>query len=149
MLKWNLGWVTGKTEPMEKFGKLNWQNFCVSGFPSEEYQHRPLWKNWKMAAISLILDHMEKFPTTNPPPKVWVSGFLSVDGNWISIGHYQKKLCRTADIRDANFLFLNFPLVHFPPSPILGCISTFMCGLIFPRKCQNHILTRVRFATSR
>ena len=23
MLKWNLGWVMGKTEPMEKFGKLN------------------------------------------------------------------------------------------------------------------------------
>ena len=23
MLKLNLGWVTGKTEPMEKFGKLN------------------------------------------------------------------------------------------------------------------------------
>ena len=24
------------------------------------------------------------------------------------------------------FFFVNFPLVHVPPSPILGCISTFM-----------------------
>ena len=26
------------------------------------------------------------------------------------------------------FFILNFPLVQFPPSPILGCISTFMRG---------------------
>ena len=42
MLKWSLGWVTGKTEPMEKFGKLNQQNFCVSGFLSVESQRWPL-----------------------------------------------------------------------------------------------------------
>ena len=36
ILKWNLGWVMGKTEPMEKFGKLNQWKICVSGFLSAE-----------------------------------------------------------------------------------------------------------------
>ena len=67
MLKWNLGWVTGKTEPMEKFRKLNRQNFCVSGFLSVEYQHWPLWKNWKMATISLILIVRNNFQLLTPP----------------------------------------------------------------------------------
>ena len=40
MLKRNLGWVTGKTEPMEKFGKLNWQKICVSCCPSAERSPR-------------------------------------------------------------------------------------------------------------
>ena len=32
MLKKNLRWVTGKTEPIEKFGKLNRQNFWSLDF---------------------------------------------------------------------------------------------------------------------
>ena len=32
----NVEWVTGKTEPTEKFGKLNQQKICVSRFPSAE-----------------------------------------------------------------------------------------------------------------
>ena len=32
MLKQNLRWVTGKTEPMDKFGKLNRQNFLSLDF---------------------------------------------------------------------------------------------------------------------
>ena len=36
MLKRNLGWVTGKTEPTEKFGKLNRWKICVSCFLSAE-----------------------------------------------------------------------------------------------------------------
>ena len=33
----------------------------------------------------------EKFQITDPPPKVWVSGFLSVDGNGISALAIMKK----------------------------------------------------------
>ena len=32
VLKQNPGWVMGKTEPMEKFGKLNRQNFLSLDF---------------------------------------------------------------------------------------------------------------------
>ena len=89
MLKQNLGWVTRKTEPMEKFGKLNWQNFCVSGFLSVEYQCRPLWKNWKMAAISLISIIKKNFQLQTAPKfgsqfsKCWQK-------QNISVGHYEK-----------------------------------------------------------
>ena len=34
---------------------------------------------------------MEKFEITDPP-KVWVSGFLGVDGNGISVSAIMKKL---------------------------------------------------------
>ena len=111
MLKQNLGWVTGKTEPKEKFRKLNWQNFClwisecgisvlaimkklkngwhffninrIKKFPitdppkfgslvfqvskEMEYQCQPLWKNWKMAAISLISIVWKNFQLLTPP----------------------------------------------------------------------------------
>ena len=55
------------------------------------------------------IDHMEKFQITHPP-KGWVSGFL-----------IRKQVMQI-------FFFLNFPLVYFSSSPILGSISTFMHG---------------------
>ena len=155
MLKRNLGWVMGKTEPTEKWGKLNWI-FWVS--TEREYQHRPLWKNWKMAAIYFIsiiqknfqlptpppqslglrfskcqqkwtfsvghyeklkngchffnINRMEKFSITNPP-KVWVSGFLSVNRNRISVLAIMKKLKN-----GCHFLNINrtekFPITNPP-----------------------------------
>ena len=57
--------------------------------------------------------HTEKFPITDPPQKM--AAISCVDINGIS-----------ADTGMQIFIFLNFLLVHFPPSPILGCISTFM-----------------------
>ena len=64
MLKQNLGWLREKIEPIEKFE--NWINICFSGFPSAEYQHQPLWKNWKMAAISLISIVQKNFQLLTP-----------------------------------------------------------------------------------
>ena len=55
-----------------------------------EYQHWPLWKNWKMAAISLISIVQKNFRL--PTPKVWISGFPSVDRNGISVLAIMKKL---------------------------------------------------------
>ena len=69
----------GKTEPTEKFGKLNQWKICVSRFLSAErspcknvstgteYHCWPLWKNWKMAAISLILIVQKNFKLLTPP----------------------------------------------------------------------------------
>ena len=102
------------TDPPPKFGSPVFQVLTEM-----EYHHRPLWKNWKMAAISLILivqknlgvrfskcqqkrnmkngchfvniDHMEKFQITEPP-KVWVSGFPCVNRNGISSLAIMKKL---------------------------------------------------------
>ena len=100
------------------------------------------------------IDHTEKFQITDPP-KVWVSGFPSVNGHGISASAIMKKLkngyhfvnidhtekiqitdppkslglqffkCRQKQniIRKLEmqiFFFLNFPLVYFSPSPILG-----------------------------
>ena len=75
---------------------------------------------------------MEKRQITDPP-KVWVSSFLSVNGNRISaLAIIKKNIVDrngiSVDTGDAIFFFLNFALVHFPPSAILGCISTFMRG---------------------
>ena len=56
-----------------------------------EYQHWPLWKNWKMAAI-LLISIVQKNVKLLTPPKVWVSGFLSVDGKRISVLAIMKKL---------------------------------------------------------
>ena len=139
MLKWNLRWVTGKTEPMEKFRKLNRWNICVSSFPSVNINGisssaimKKLKKIFKLLTptkcqqkwnISIShykkklkngchffnIDHTEKLLI--PPPKVWVSSFL---------------LIRKLEMQ--IFFFLNFPLAHFSSSPILGSISTFMHG---------------------
>ena len=48
-------------------------------------------KNLKNGCHFDNIDCMEKFIITNPP-KVWVSGFPSVDGNGISVSAIMKKL---------------------------------------------------------
>ena len=64
-------WTNGKVWKTES------TEFFVSGFPSAEYQHWPLWKNWKMAAISLISIVQKHFQLPTPPkfgsPVFWVS----------------------------------------------------------------------------
>ena len=88
-----------------------------------------------MALIFINIDCMEKFQITNPP-KVWVSGFLGVDGNGISASAIMKKLKNGSHFININctteyqwkwniirklememhiFFFLNFPTVHFSP----------------------------------
>ena len=57
-----------------------------------EYQSRSLWKNLKIAAISLISIVWKNFQLPTPP-KVWVSSFLSVNGNWISSENQRYKFC--------------------------------------------------------
>ena len=48
-------------------------------------------KKLKNGCLFVNIDRMEKFQITNPP-KVWVSGFPSVDGNGISPSAIMKKL---------------------------------------------------------
>ena len=48
-----------------------------------EYHRQPLWKNWKIAVISLILIIWKNFKLPTPP-KVWVSSFPSINRNGIS-----------------------------------------------------------------
>ena len=85
MLKRNFRRVTGKTEPIEKFGKLNQQKICVSSFLSADgISGLAIMKKLKNGCHFVNIDRMEKFQITEPPPKVWVSGFLSVDRNGIS-----------------------------------------------------------------
>ena len=147
------------TDPPPKFGSPVFQ---VS--TETEYQCQPIWKKLKNDCHFISIDHMEKIQITDPP-KVWVSGFLSVNRKRnISIGQYEKIEKMTAILLilivrkisnywppkvwvsgfsflsvDGNGMssenqrckfsfFLNFPLVHFPPSPIIGSISTFMRG---------------------
>ena len=60
------------------------------------------------------IDHMENFHITDPP-KVWVSGFPSVDGNGISLSAIMKKLkngCLFVNIdRMENFQITDPPKV--------------------------------------
>ena len=54
-----------------------------------EYQHRPLWKNWKMAAISLILIIQKNFKLLTL--QSWGLWFSEWWRKWdISISHYEK-----------------------------------------------------------
>ena len=60
------------------------------------------------------IDLTEKFPITNPP-KVWVSGFPSVDGNRISASAIMKKLkngCHFFNIDGTE----KFPITNPPQS---------------------------------
>ena len=63
------------------------------------------------------IDCMENFQITNPP-KVWVSGFLSVNGNGISALAIMKKLkngCHFVNIdRMENFQITNPPKFGSP-----------------------------------
>ena len=73
---------------------------------------------------------MEKFQITDPP-KVWVSSFLRVDINGISVSATIKSGHYFISAENWSFplvQFSNFPLVQFTLSPILGSVSTFMCG---------------------
>ena len=94
MLKQNLRWVMGKTEPTEKFGKLNQQKNHVSGFPSVDgngISVLTIMKKLKNGSHFVNIDCTEKFQITDPP-KVWVSGFPSVNGNRISVLAIMKKM---------------------------------------------------------
>ena len=104
------------------------------------------------------INHMEKFPITDPPKSLGLQ-FSECRWNGISASAIMKKLkngCHFFNIDCTEkfpitdppkekkivstemeyqqilemqvFFFLNFPLVHFSQSPILGCISTFMGG---------------------
>ena len=177
MLKQNLGRLTGKTEPTEKFRKLSWRIIHVSSFLSvngisalaimkklkngchfininrmekcqitdtppkfgspvfqvltkTEYQHQPLWKNWKMAATSLISIVWKNFKLLTPPKSLglWFSkcGFPSVNRNRISASAIMKKMkngCHFVNIECTK----NFKLPTLPPQSL---------GLWFS-KCQQ------------
>ena len=78
------------------------------------YQCWPLWKNWKMAAISLISIVRKNFQLRTPP-KVWVSGFPSVNRNGISVLAIMKKLkngCHFFNIDHTE----KFPITNPPQS---------------------------------
>ena len=68
MLKQNLRWVTGKTEPMEKFRKLNRWKIHVSSFLSVDgISASAIMKKLKNGCHFINIDRMEKFQITNPP----------------------------------------------------------------------------------
>ena len=94
----------------------------VSCFPSVDgngISVSVIMKKLKNGCHFVNIDLTEKFPITDPP-KVWVSSFLF----WVLMEtEYHQK---TGDA--ANFLFSEFSIGSFFPSPILGSISTFMCG---------------------
>ena len=95
MLKRNFRRVTGKTEPIEKFGKLNRRKIHVSSFQSADgISLLAIMKKLKNGCHFVNIDRMEKFQITDPP-KVWVSGFPSVDGNGISLSAIMKN-CKMA-----------------------------------------------------
>ena len=84
-----------------------------------DYQCRPLWKKWKMAAISLISIIWKNFQLLTPP-LVWVSSSPSVNQNGISASAIMKKNCVdrngiSVDTGDANFLFSEFSIGSFSP----------------------------------
>ena len=90
MLKQNLGRVTRKTEPTEN--SENWTNGKFMSLilrVSTEYQHRPLWTNWKMAAISLISVKQKNFKLLTPQSLgLWFSKCWWKQN--IRVGHYEK-----------------------------------------------------------
>ena len=66
MLKRNLGRVTGKTEPTEKFGKLNWWKSHISHFLSVNRNGLSALAIMKKCHV-ININHMEIFQITNSP----------------------------------------------------------------------------------
>ena len=68
MLKQNFRRVMGKTEPIEKFGKLNRWKIRVSSFPSADgIPLSAIMKKLKNGCQFVNIDHMENFQITDPP----------------------------------------------------------------------------------
>ena len=68
MLKRNFRRVTGKTEPIEKFRKLNRRKIRVSSFLSADgISLSAILKKLKNGCHFVNIDRMEKFQITNPP----------------------------------------------------------------------------------
>ena len=76
-----------------KFGKLNQQKIHMSSFPSVDGTSvSAIMKKLKNGCHFFNIDRTETFQITTTPPKVWISGFLSVDRNRISMSGIMKKL---------------------------------------------------------
>ena len=69
-----------------------------------EYQHWPLWKNWKMAAISLILILRKNFQLPTPPQSL---------GLWFSECQQKWNIIRKPEIQ--IFFFSEFSIGSFFP----------------------------------
>ena len=66
----------------------------MSGFPSvDRTSVSAIMNKLKNPCHFVNINRMKKFQITDPPPpKVWVSGFLSVDRNGTSVSAIMKKL---------------------------------------------------------
>ena len=93
------------TEP-PKFGSLV---FHVS--TEMENHHWPLWKNWKMAAFSLISIIWKNFKLLTPP-KFWVFSFPSVNGNRISPENWRYKFSFFSEFSIGSFFPITHPRLH-------------------------------------
>ena len=80
-------------------------------------------KKLKIGCHFFYIDHTEKFPITNPP-KVWVSGFPSVDRNRLSALAIMKKLKNGYHFFNIDHME-NFP-INDPPkfwSPVFRVLT--------------------------
>ena len=92
MLKQNLRRVMGKTEPTEKFRKLNQWKIHISSFLSVDgISASAIMKKLKNGCHFININCTEKFRITDPP-KVWVSSFPGADRNRISALAIMNKL---------------------------------------------------------
>ena len=83
MLKRNLRRVTGKTEEIEKFGKLNRRKICVSSFPSVDgISPSAIMKKLKNDCHFINIDGMEKFQITDPPQSLAAIFQFFHNGQW-------------------------------------------------------------------
>ena len=87
----NVEWVTGKTEPIEKFGKLNQRKIRVSSFLSADgISLSAILKKLKNGCHFVNIDRMEKFQITDPAQSL---GLRFSECQWkrnITVGHYEK-----------------------------------------------------------
>ena len=84
-------------------------------------------KKLKNGCHFVNIDRTEKFQITNPPPKVWVSGFPSVDGNGISLSAIMKKLkngCHFVNIDSME----KFQITNPTKFGSLATLKTFLHG---------------------
>ena len=91
MLKRYLRWVMGKTEPMEKFGKLNRWKIHVSSFPIvDRISASAIMKKLKNGYHLVNINHMENFKFTDPAKVLglWFSECWQKQN--ITVSHYEK-----------------------------------------------------------
>ena len=114
---------------------------------STKYQHWPLSKNLKVAAILLTSIIWKNFKLLTPP-KVWVSGFPSVNRNRISALATMKKLkngCHFINIDHTEIFQMTNPSKVWVSGFQVSMKTEYRSGMVNSKSFVGKVLLRIKW----